>query len=180
MKKVLILYSSHYGSTKKYAEWIAEELNGDGYDLNSMNQNNVIEYDVIILGIALYPEKVNGIEIFENNYKIIKDKKLVVFACGLSDFDKAENRNIVTKRFQKIIPENLFENIKIFFLRGNIDYKKMNLKHRIMMGFKKKQIKRKGFGKMDEEDKLLLETYGKKIDFTEKKNIKEIIEYCKK
>ena len=180
MKKVLVLYFSHYGSTKKYAEWIAEELNGDIYNLNNVNQNNLIEYDVIILGIALYPEKVNGIEFFEDNYKVIKDKKLIVFACGLSDFDKAENRNIITKRFQKIIPENLFEDIKIFFLRGNIDYRKISLKHRIMMGFRKKQIQRKGADKMDEEDKLLLETYGKKIDFTEKKNIKEIIEYCKK
>ena len=74
----------------------------------------------------------------------------------------------------------MYENIKIFFLRGSIDYKKMNLKHKIMMGFKKKQIQRKGLSKMDEEDKLLIETYGKKIEFTEKINIKEIIEYCKK
>jgi len=31
MAKVLVMYFSKYGSTKKYTEWIAAELNGDSY-----------------------------------------------------------------------------------------------------------------------------------------------------
>ena len=38
---------------------------------------------------------------------------------------------------------------------------------------------KKGLDKMNEEDKEFLETYGQKIDFTDRKNIKGIIEYCK-
>ena len=42
----------------------------------------------------------------------------------------------------------------------------------------KKVTEKKG-DKMDDDDKLLLETYGKAIDFMDKNSIKEIIEYCK-
>ena len=31
MAKALIIYSSPYGTTKEYAEWIADALNGDIY-----------------------------------------------------------------------------------------------------------------------------------------------------
>ena len=36
MSKVLVIYSSKYGSTKKYADWIKEELNGDFFEVDKI------------------------------------------------------------------------------------------------------------------------------------------------
>jgi menaquinone-dependent protoporphyrinogen IX oxidase len=58
MAKALVLYFSKYGSTKKYAEWIASELNGDIYNIKKFNQNSLKEYDTIILGSGLYAGKI--------------------------------------------------------------------------------------------------------------------------
>ena len=44
----VVLYGSKYGSTKQYAEWIAEELNADLLDVNDANLQNIKNYDTII------------------------------------------------------------------------------------------------------------------------------------
>ena len=177
MKKVLIIYSSKYGTTKKYAEWISNELNGDLFDIKNLNQNILGNYNIIILGSGLYAGKIDGIKILLKNYEILQGKKLIIFTCGLADYNKTENVNSIAKRLEKEIPENIRQNIKVYYLRGGINYKKLNLKHKIMMAAMKHIIKKKRPDKMDEEDKMFLETYGQTLDFMDKNSIKEIVEY---
>ncbi|GHV51167.1 flavodoxin [Bacteroidia bacterium] len=179
MDKVLVVYFSKYGSTKKYAEWIASELNGDIYNVNNIKQNILKNYDVIILGSALYAGKIKGINIIINNYEKIKHKKIIIYTCGLADYTKIENINTINKRLEGAIPENIKQNINIYYLRGGINYKELNLKHKIMMWLLKKSIMKKGLERINEEDKEFINTYGQTIDFTDKKNITEIIKYCK-
>ncbi len=179
MAKVLVMYFSRYGTTKKYAEWIASELNGDVYDIKNVKQNNLKNYDTIILGAALYAGQLKGLDIIINNYEKIKNKKTIIFTCGVADYSKEENVNAIQKRIANKLPEKIMENIKIYYLRGGIDYKKLNLKHKIMMWMVKKMITKKQTEELNEENKEFLETYGKAIDFTNKDNINEIIKYCK-
>jgi menaquinone-dependent protoporphyrinogen IX oxidase len=179
MKKVLVIYFSKYGFTKKYAEWIATALNGDIYDIKNIKQSILNNYDTIILGSALYAGKIKGIDIIINNYEGIKNRRLVLFTCGLANYNKIENINTVNKRLEKIIPENIKSAIKVFCLQGGIDYKKLNLKHKIMMGLLKMIILKKGIRNLNEEDKEFIETYGQTLDFTNKGNVEDIIKYCK-
>jgi menaquinone-dependent protoporphyrinogen IX oxidase len=180
MAKVLVMYFSKYGTTKKYAEWIASELNGDIFDMKKIKQNILNNYDTIILGSGLYAGNIGGINILLENYETLKGKKIILFTCGLADYNKTENINAINKRICQVIPENIRRNIKVYFLRGGIDYKKLNLKHKIMMGLLKKMTMKKGIDKMNDEDKEFIETYGKTVDFTDKNSIKEIIEYSEK
>jgi menaquinone-dependent protoporphyrinogen IX oxidase len=177
MTKVLVMYFSKYGSTQKYAEWIASELKGDVYNIKKIKQDIFKNYDTIILGSGLYAGGIEGINIIIDNYETIKEKRLVIFTCGLADYTKTENINEINKRIEKMLPASIKENIKIYFLRGGINYKKLNLKHKIMMRLKKKIVMQKEI--LNEENKEFIETYGKTIDFTNKSNIMEIIEYCK-
>jgi menaquinone-dependent protoporphyrinogen IX oxidase len=177
MAKTLVMYFSKYGTTKKYAEWIASELNGDVYDIKNIKHNILGNYDTIILGTALYAGQLKGLEIIINNYENIKNKKIVIFTCGLADYSKSENINAIRKRIAFILSEKIMENIKIYYLRGDIDYKKLNLMHKIMMWMLKKMIMKKE--EINEEGKDFLETYGRKTNFMNKDNINEIINYCK-
>jgi len=179
MSKVLVLYFTIYGSTKKYAEWIAEELKGDLLDIKDVRHNQLNDYDIIILGGGLYAGKIKGLNLLIDNYEKIKDKKLIIFTCGLADYTKDENINSVKERLEKNIPNNLFGIIKVFYLRGYINYKNLSLKHKIMMSIMRKMIIKKGMDKLNEEDKEFLETYGQIVDFTDKNSIKGIIDYCK-
>ena len=179
MEKVLVMYSSKYGSTKKYAEWIASELNGGIYSIKDVKQNTLENYNTIILGSGLYAGTIKGINIILDNYEKLKDKKLVLFTCGLADYSKTEHVEAINKRLEKIIPVNIKENIKVFYLRGGINYKELSLKHRIMMWVMKTIIVKKGIETLNEEDKEFIETYGQSIDFSNKDSIMEIIKYCK-
>ena len=179
MKKTLIIYSSHYGYTKIYAEWIAEELKGDIHELKNIRGDLLTDYDIIILGSGLYAGRISGINLLVNNYEKIKRKKIIIFTCGLADISKTENINAIKFRLKKVVPKNILENINIFFLRGGINYSKLSIIHKIMMWMMKNIIIKKGLDKLNEEDKEFFDTYGKAIDFMDKNNIKEIIEYCK-
>ena len=79
MSKALIIYSSPYGTTKEYAEWIAEALNGDIYSINNLNHSILKNYDIIIFGSGLYAGKIKGIDIILKNYETLKNKKLIIF-----------------------------------------------------------------------------------------------------
>ena len=59
----VVLYGSKYGSTKQYAEWIAEELNADLLDVNDANLQNIKNYDTIIYGGAVYAGGITGINL---------------------------------------------------------------------------------------------------------------------
>jgi menaquinone-dependent protoporphyrinogen IX oxidase len=179
MTKVLVIYFSKYGSTKKYAEWIASELNGDICNVKKVKPNILGNYDTIIIGSGLYAGKIEGIKILIDNYETIKDKKLIIFTCGLADYSKIENINNIRRRLERIIPVDLREKTKIYYLRGGINYRRLNLKHKIMMWLLKKMAMKNGIERSNEETKEFIETYGQTIDFTNKSNVMEIIEYCK-
>jgi len=179
MAKVLVMYFSKHGSTKKYVEWIAAELNGDVCDIKNVKPNMPENYETIILGTALYAGKIEGINIIMNNYEKLKNKKIIIYTCGLFDYRKTENINTVKKTITNILPDEMAKNIKIYCLRGGIDYKKLNLMHRMMMWMMKTMLTKKEAEKRNEEDNVFLETYGKTVDFTDKNSITDIIEYYK-
>ena len=179
MNKALIIYSSPYGTTKKYAEWIAEQLNGDIFSINDLKQNILNNYDTIIIGGGLYVGKIIGTDIILKNYETLKSKKLIIFTCGLADYSKIEHINAIYNRLKKELSEKIIGNIKIFYLRGGINYKKLTIKHKIMMWARKKFILKNGIENLNEEDKEFIETYGKEIYFMDKNSIKELLEYCK-
>ena len=53
MKSTAVIYKSKYGSTKKYAEWIGEELECDVLETGSVSADTLKKYDTIIYGGGL-------------------------------------------------------------------------------------------------------------------------------
>lgn len=51
--------------------------------------------------------------------------------------------------------------------RGGIRYDRLSLRHRVMMGMLRQTLLRRPAASLTEEDRLLLETYGKEVDFTD-------------
>lgn len=176
MSKIVVIYQSHYGTTQKYAEWIAKELNADLFDKREIRQENLLdEYETIIFGGALYAGGIKGISIIKDNFNLLKDKKLIVFTCGLADPKDQENLKGLRKCIDKAFSAEEQKNIEFFHLRGGIDYRKLNLVHKSMMAMLKHQLMKKDPTSLKEEDKQMLETYGKRVDFTDKTTIEPII-----
>lgn len=179
MSKVAVIYSSKYGTTKKYANWISRELSCDIFDISKVILKSIGLYDIIIFGGGLYGGGFGGVKLIEKSFKEFPNKKIILFTCGLADTSKSENTDNIKASLKKQLTEEVFEKIKIFHLRGGVDYPKLSFIHKIMMGMLHKMLKNKPMDTLSNEDREMLETYGKAVDFTDENTIKPITEYVK-
>jgi len=175
MRKTIVVYKSKYGSTEKYAKWVAEELNADLVEASKAKIDKLLKYDIIVYGGGLYAGGINGVNsCITHNFDKLKNKKLVVFTVGLgktedlSAFEKIKNHNF-TAPMQSVTT--------FFHLRGGMDYKKLSFIHRAMMSMMKKMIEKKT--EKDSEDELFLKTYGVSVDFTKRETIEPLVTYIK-
>ena len=163
---------SQYGSTKKYATWISEELGADLFDRKNVAPSQINAYDVVVYGGGLYAGGISGVKLVTKN----PPKNLVVFTVGLANPTTTDYSEILKKNFDP----TQFKDIKVFHLRGSIDYKKLSPIHRIMMFMMKKFVMdKKTPDKRTDEDRAFLETYGGHVDFTERSAIKPLIDYIR-
>ena len=173
---IIVLYKSEYGFTKKYAEWIAEELTCGCAEVSSFDFDT--DYKTIIFGGGLYAGKINGIKTLIRNYDKIKDKKLIVFTVGVADVDDTENVKNIVSSARKQIPEEMFSKIKLFHFRGGMNYKKMSFIHQCMMWFMKTMLSKKPENERSDSDRAVIESYGGKFDFSDKKTVDNLVRYC--
>lgn len=172
--KIAVIYKSKYGSTKKYAQWITDEVKGNLFDASEIKVEMLKEYDTIVYGGGLYASGISGISLITKNFDIIKDKKIIVYTVGLASTDKKE---VFAPIIEKNFPKEIIDNIKFFHFRGGIDYKKLSLVHKAMMAMLKKVVSKKPEDKLTDDDKELLATYGDKVDFTDRSAIVTLVNY---
>jgi len=172
MKKVAVIYSSKYGTTKKYASWISEELDADLLDRSTVRLEQISSYDIVVYGGGLYAGGISGVDLVTKN----PPRKLIIFTVGLANPAGTDYSEILKKNFDP----SLLSEIKVFHLRGGIEYKKLGVVHRVMMCMMKKLvIGKKSPDEYTEEDQAFNETYGGKVDFTDRNAIKPIVEYIR-
>ena len=73
------------------------------------------------------------------------------------------------------IPKEIFEKAKIFHLRGGIDYSKLNFAHKTMMKLLYNAVKNLSEEKQTAENRAMIETYNKKVDFIDFSSLDKII-----
>lgn len=176
MSHSIVLYKSTYGFTKKYAEWIADDLKCDCLEIGSFDFNK--DYKNIIFGGGLYAGKINGIKALIKNYDKIKDKTVVVFTVGVADVSDSDNVKKIVSYAKKQIPKEMFSNIKLFHFRGGMDYRRMSFIHQCMMWFMKTVLSKKPENERSDSDRAVIESYGENFDFSDRNTIYELVRYC--
>ncbi|MBS7007485.1 flavodoxin domain-containing protein [Anaerostipes sp.] len=171
MKKAAVVYGSVYGSTKEYAQWIAETLSADLYENKNLDVSVLEPYDVIIYGGGLYAGGVSGISLISRHPDLIQNKKVFVFTCGIADPGNPENTEHILKNLDSVFSPDLKQQISFYHLRGRMDYKLLSKKHRVMMWMMKKMLLKKKPEERTEEDQGVLDTYGSLVDFTDRDSI---------
>ncbi len=176
MSKCVVVYESKYGTTKKYAEWIAEDLGADLFERKDASIEALTGYDVIVYGGGLYAGGVSGLPFITKNYDKIKDKRILLFTCGLGDPNVLENVEAIRKGLTKALTPEMLNAFEIYHLRGGMDYSKLSFIHRNMMAMVQKSVAKKDPSARTQEDIEMLETYGKVVDFTDRATIKPLVD----
>ena len=167
--KTVVVYKSITGFTKKYAEWIAEELGADIFRYEEIGIGKLLEYDTVIYGGSLHAAGITGVSLITKNFGQLGDKNIIIFVTGASPYKE--------KLFDEIKERNFKEEqqrcIKLFYFRGGFDFNKLNFTNKILMTLFKWKLK--SMRNKTPEVKGMLVAYEKPMDFTKKEKIKELI-----
>lgn len=171
----IVIYKTKYGSTKQYAEWIAEDLGCSAVDAKKVKVDDLLGYDTIVYGGGLYAEVINGVSLITKNIEKLKDKKIIVYTTGItpSDVRAYYDGEVLEKNFKNGVPEN----VKIFNFLGKMVLDELTFVHRAAL----KTLKKIMSGKENPTDmeKMLVELCDADGDFSDRKYIAELVEYAK-
>ena len=169
--KGIILYTSKYGATKRYAEWIAEETGFDCIETKKAKIEAVKQYDTIILGGGIYASGIAGLSFLKKNIGQLQGKKVIVFCDGASPYDE--------KTFQQIVDYNLKDSLSglpCFYCRGGWDMEAMSFVDRNLCKMLQKAVAKKKPEDCEVWEKALMEAGEQKHDWTDKSYLAPILE----
>lgn len=173
--KPIVIYKSKYGSTKAYAQWIAEELSCEAIENKGLKAEDLSDYDTIIYGGGLYAEVIAGVTLITKNISKLEGKKLVVFTTGITPLDCRDY-------YDKMVMEKNFKGdtqtkVKVFNFMGKMLVSELSLVHRTALKALKKLMSEKE--NPSEMERLLVTLCDCDGDFTDRKAIKELLDYVK-
>ena len=169
----IIIYGSHYGTTKQYAKELSRRTNIEAISFKNVKEIN--DYDNIIYLGGLYAGGVLGMSKTIKKLNNIVNKKIIIVTVGLSDPTDEVNKNNIRNNIKKQVSKEIFEKAKIFHLRGGIDYSKLNFKHKTMMKLLYNAVKNLQKEKQTAEDRAMIETYNQKVNFVDFSSLDKII-----
>ena len=175
MRKQIIIYGSQYGSTKRYAERLAEMTGIEAVDYN--DANDLGDYDRIIYLGGLFAGGVLGLN--KTVSKMAPRQELVIATVGVTNPNEQSYYESIRKAIKTQLPASFYDEKKIFHLRGAIDYGQLGFKHRIMMKMFHSMILKKPESELTADAKAMLETYGKQVDFVDFDTLQVIVELVK-
>lgn len=171
MSKVAVIYQSKYGSTRKYAEWLREDLSADLFETKKAKIEQIEKYDTVILGGGIYATGIAGISFLRKYYNRLKDKKIVVFAVGASPYSEKGMAELRKRNLKGRLSQ-----IPCFYCRGAWNEEIMSWKDRMLCGLLKKAVAKKDPATYEPWEVALMETVGSSKDWTDKEQIKQIVE----
>ncbi len=171
--KSVIIYGSRYGSTRRYAQ---ELSNQTGVPAVSYQKTLLLsEKETVVYIGALYAGGVLGLNRTFRCLPLKDGQRLMIVTVGLADPEIPKNRENIRNALQKQLPAGLYDRAKVFHLRGAINYQTLSLGHRSMMALLHRSLQKKPEEEWDEEDKALMETYGKQVDFVNFASLRPIV-----
>lgn len=171
----IVIYKSKYGSTKAYAEWIAEALGCEAKEAKAIKTDDLLGYDTIIYGGGLYAEVINGVHLITKNLEKLSGKKIAVFSTGITPLSCREYYDtlVLEKNFT---PDQLAQ-LRVFNFMGKMVLDELSLVHRTALKTLKKIMSNKEHP--SDMEKLLIELCDADGDFSDKEAIAPLIEYIK-
>lgn len=174
----LVVYRSHYGHSKSYAEWLAEDLGGYLVNLQETPTPNLSHANVIILVSPIYARSYLGAKEFSTLVDNAPGIPLVGVSVGASDPENPKNVEAYRSLIDATFTEKIRSRMTWFHVRGGLDYPRMSWGHRTMMRVVSWNAKRQA-AKGDEESRQMYESFGEVIDFRDRASLAPVIDYVR-
>lgn len=179
MNQTVVIYESKYGSTRRYAQWLAETLACPLFERKQFSPKYFAQYQMILYGGGLYAGGLSGVRLITQNWSLLSDKHVILFTCGLANPDDPDNIAHIREGLSKTLSAEMMSSIPFFHLRGGICYPGLSLVHRTMMAMLRRMLLKKAPSERSAEDQLLLATYGKTLDFTDRAALEPMLAHIR-
>ena len=169
--KGIILYTSKYGATKRYAEWLAEETGFGCIETRKAKIEDVKQYDTILLGGGIYASGIAGLSFLKKNIAHLRGKKVIIFCDGASPYEETAFRQIVAHNLKDSLA-----GLPCFYCRGAWDPDAMSLADRTLCRMLQKAVAKKKPEDCAIWEKALLEAGDQKHDWTDRSYLAPVLE----
>ena len=172
--KTLVVYTSQTGFTKRYAQWLSDEMKADMYDLKEVQKKDdsfFSEYEAIVYAGWAMAGKVVKAGWFLNKAEGWKGKKLAVICVGGCPGDAPECEAMM----KTVLSEEQSSYIKAFYCQGGFNYEKMNSASKLAMKMFVSALKKK----QDEKSKQMAEHIAVSYDISDIKYIGPVVAYLR-
>lgn len=168
--KILLVYKSKTGFTKKYAKWICEEINCRLENITNIKNIDFNSYDLVIYGSRIHAGRIDGLDKIK---RLNLDKKLIIFATGATP----KETDSIMEVWCSNLTEEERKNIKHFYIPAGLNYEKMGFLDKTMMKMAAMMLEKKN--DKSAEDIGMQNSIKESYDISNKSRIEPLIEYIK-
>lgn len=140
MNKILIIYKSKTGFTKRYAEQIAKETNAELMEFKNMTVNTMSEYETVIYGGRLHIGTIDGLKKVKEYFSKSGAKNFVIFTTGAMPDSEKE---IISEMWKNNLTPDEIVDIPYFYMPSGLCYEKMSVLDKVLMKGLKTMMKKK-------------------------------------
>ncbi len=172
--KTLVIYTSQTGFTRRYAQWLADEMSADLYDLKDVQKREeafFAAYDAIVYAGWCMAGSVVKAKWFLGRAESWKEKRLAVVCVGGSPNDSPD----VETMLKRMLSEEQRRYVKAFYCQGGFAYEKMNTVSKLAMKLFVSALKKKP----DEKSRQMAEQIAVSYDISDRKFIEPIVSYLR-
>jgi menaquinone-dependent protoporphyrinogen IX oxidase len=174
-KRILVLYVTKYGSTKRYAEWIAEKTHADIFEVSKFNRSLLNNYTTVLFGSPVYMGRIKNIHFVKRNWKILRTKKVSIFSVTGVPSDDLRQQKV----FLASLPVEIQKKVMYCPLRGAFNYKLLHFIDKMLMSGPRIRFKIAYWMKRSEKTKEILARFYSPQDWTNKAAIEPIVAFAK-
>lgn len=169
MKTIAIVYSSKYGHTKQYADWLKEDVDADAIDIGKFNITQMLAYKLVIFACGVYGDKLSIMDFVKKNVTAIPTQKTMVMAVGWYTNDSKEAKE---KLINDNYPPEFKGKVPMYVVNSGIDKKQISKMDSVKLVAAKLAIEKKDGRSSDDINALgILNGYS---DSTSKDNLESI------
>lgn len=113
--KTAIIYQTKTGSTKKYANWIAEATGAEVMTFDQAAEADLSSFDRVIASSGTYAGRMPLTKFLKDNWSELKEKEIFILAVGAAPED-----NWWSRISYKLVPKKIREKAAYRKLPGDI------------------------------------------------------------
>lgn len=125
----LIIYSSQYGCTEQYAQWLALDTGVPYKPLAEVRPEDLKELDFLVIGSNVKIGHIQAAAWIKKHWEWIEDKRLILFSVSGTYADEQVHEQI----FRTSLSEDLALHFQYFRLPGRLNKSDLHLFDRILV-----------------------------------------------